>query len=248
MPRLSASQRNNLSNFPRACRCALVLVAALAACAAWSPGTTTTRAQSGRRSPQPISPVPTPTPEPTPQGESESVSRSKGDTSDTALLTLTVYESDDAMHYVTREAAELVLETFVQRLSASTSVSAARGGRISRKEAQKQAKSEKRTHVLVLQLAEDVDPGRESVGRADTRLLAIKLFLYEPVTGALKYTDTIWQRPYRQTTSVGGVRIPLPTRNPRIERFPSELQLEQAAREAADRVMMRFDITAPPQN
>ncbi len=237
----------------RAFACALALVA-LAACV-WASGgassSSSASAQSGRRSPQPISPVPTPTPEATPEGESESVSRGRPPSEQSkALLTLAVYEEDSAYHYVTRDVSEMVMESFLARLSASPSVSAARGGaRVSRKEAQRQAKSEKETYVLVLQLAEDVAPGRESIGRADTRQLAIKLSMYEPGTGALKYTDTIWQRPYRQTTSIGGMRIPLPTsRTRRIERFPNELELEQAAREAAYRTMMRFHINLPPDN
>lgn len=234
----------------RAILCALALAALCACVWTWGGAAPAASAQSGRRSTKPISPVPTPTPEPTPEGESESISRGRPKSQSTALLTLAVYEDEDAFSYVTRDVSDVVMEAFLARLTASPSVSAARGGggRVSRKEAQRQAKNEKETYVLVLQLAEDVSPGRESVGRADTRLLAIKLSVYEPVTGSLKYTDTIWQRPYRETTTIGGVRLPVPTRTRRIERFPNELELEQAAREAADRTMSRFNITLPPDN
>ncbi|HEX5709669.1 MAG TPA: hypothetical protein VFX96_20490 [Pyrinomonadaceae bacterium] len=231
----------------RAVACALVLLAALAACA-W---TLDAAAQSGRRSTKPISPVPTPTPEPVAEeGESESIPRGGQRPASTALLTLSVYESENAHHHVYTEVREMVMESFLARLSDSPSVSAARGGsRLSRKDAQREAKNSADTHVLILELAEDVDVGRESIGRADTRRLAIKLWVYEPKTGALKYTDTIWQRPYRQSTSIGGVRIPVPTtRTRRMERFPNELELEQAAREAADRTMQRFSIILPPDS
>lgn len=225
---------------------ALVLVA-LAALAAFASAPEAS-AQSGRRSPQPISPVPTPTPEPTPEGESESVPRGGQRAASKALLTLSVYESDDSQHRVFMEVREMVMETFLARLAQSPSVSAARGGsRISRGEAQREAKNSKDTHVLIVELTEDVQFGRESIGRADTRQLVIKLWLYEAGTGSLKYTETIWQRPYQEAATIGGVRLPVPTsRTRRVERFPNELELEQAAREAADRTMQRFDIILPP--
>lgn len=234
----------------RASRRAAALVLILIALAAFA-SSFDASAQSGRRSQKPGSPVPTPTPEPTPeQGESESIPRGGQRPNSTALLTLSVFESDDSQHRVFTEVREMVMESFLARLTRSPSVSAARGGsRMSRGEAQREAKNSKDTHVLILELAEDVQFGRESIGRADTRQLVIKLWLYEAGTGALKYTDTIWQRPYRETATIGGVRLPVPTsRTRRIERFPNELELEQAAREAADRTMMRFDIILPPDN
>jgi hypothetical protein len=250
--RLKVSRTDSAATYaPRvrglAARRALAFVLLLIALAAYA-SSPDASAQSGRRSTQPISPVPTPTPEPTPEGESESIPRGGQRPASTALLTLSVYESEGARHHVYTEVREMVMETFLARLSASPNVSAARGGsRISRKEAQREAKNSKDTHVLILELAEDVEPGRESIGRADTRQLAIKLWLYEAGTGSLKYNDTIWQRPYRETATIGGVRLPVPTtRTRRIERFPNELELEQAAREAADRTMQRFHIILPP--
>ena len=55
----------------------------------------------------------------------------------------------------------------------------------------------------------------------------------------------MFQRPYRDTATIGGVRVPVPSR--RMERYPSQLQLEQAARDSADRLLSRFQITPPPQ-
>ena len=65
----------------------------------------------------------------------------------------------------------------------------------------------------------------------------------------IQYTpqcDTVYQRPYHDTARVGGIPIPVPTR--RIEQYPSQLQLEQAARDAADRLMQRFGVILPPDN
>ncbi len=64
----------------------------------------------------------------------------------------------------------------------------------------------------------------------------------------LKFSDVIYQRPYRETATVGGVRIPVPGGTRRIERYPSQLQLEQAARDAADSLLMRFGVRLPPDN
>ena len=86
-----------------------------------------------------------------------------------------------------------------------------------------------------------------STGRVDSRTLLLKTYVYAPKTGDLKYADTIYQRPYRETATIGGVRVPVPgTRG--VERYPSQRQLEQAARDAADRLMSRFNVTLPPNN
>ena len=78
----------------------------------------------------------------------------------------------------------------------------------------------------------------------DSRRLVVKTYVYTPKTADLKFTDTVYQRPYHDTARVGGIPIPVPTR--RIEQYPSQLQLEQAARDAADRLMQRFGVTLPP--
>ena len=74
----------------------------------------------------------------------------------------------------------------------------------------------------------------------------LRTYVYTPKTGDLKYSDTMYQRPYQDSARIGGVRVPVPSR--RIERYPSQLQLEQAARDAADRLLSRFQITPPPEH
>ncbi|HEX7956277.1 MAG TPA: hypothetical protein VF508_04995, partial [Pyrinomonadaceae bacterium] len=62
----------------------------------------------------------------------------------------------------------------------------------------------------------------------------------------LKFTDLVYQRPYNDSARVGGVRIPVPSR--RVGRYPSQFELEQAGRDAADRLLSRFQVAAPQDN
>ena len=86
-----------------------------------------------------------------------------------------------------------------------------------------------------------------SVGRVDSRTILLKTYVYAPGSGDLKYPDTIMQRPYRPSTTIGGVRVPVPGGR-RVEQYTSQLQLEQAARDAADRLVSRFGVTPPSGN
>jgi hypothetical protein len=205
-------------------------------------------AQSGRRKPPPLSPVPTPSPTPEGEGESESQPRPKREKG--AEVSFEVYESDSAFPYFDYRVEELVVGSFTERLSRNTSLSAARGsGKLSRKQAQDIAKKETEAFVILLELTDEANEvGRGGAGQGDTRGLVIKTYVYEPVTGTLKFMNSTYQRPYHPTTSVGGVRLPIPVPGTRIERFPYELQLEQAAQDAADRIMLRFHLRLPPDN
>lgn len=218
--------------------CALAALAAAGLAVAASAG-----AQSGRRAPQPISPVGTPTPTPEPAGESESEGRPKR--AEALGPTFTVYQLDSPFPYIDWTVEGLVMSSFVERLSKSKDLSASLGGRkLTRKDAHEIAKKETVSHVLLVELTEDrMDGG--SVGQADTRRLGLKTYVYAP-GGSLKFVDHTYQRPLQQTTSIGGVRLPLPVPRRRVERFPNELELEQAARDAADRVMLRFNVRLPP--
>lgn len=227
----------------------LLLALALCAVAAASAG-----AQSGRRKSAPISPVPTPTPAAEPEGESESEGRPRRQAGVAGQLSFVVYRLDNAFPHVDFNVEDVLMDGFMDRLTRSRDLTASRGGkRISRKEAQEVARTESQSHVVLVELEEDIGAGSgrgTGVGRTDTRSLAVKTYVYEVGTGALKFVDQTSQRPYRgQTTSIGGIRLPLPTpRTTRIERFPGELQLEQAARDAADRIMQRFNLRLPPDN
>jgi hypothetical protein len=206
-------------------------------------------AQSGRRRPAPISPVPTPTPAAPAQkeghGESESVPRgaeSKG----AVVASFVVFENEDAFLNIDRATRNDLTEAFLRRLGQASGVSVAPAGRGGRREARDRAKTEREAFVVVFQVEEDTfASGRTGVGgRSDPRTFVIRTYVFAPGSGDLKYQDTTHQRPYRETATVGGVRIPVPGR--RIERYPSELELQQAARDAADRLLSRFNVILPP--
>jgi hypothetical protein len=226
----------------------LLLLVAFAVCVA-AVAASSAGAQSGRRKTAPLSPVPTPTPAPEAVGESESESRPRRQVS--TQLSLVVYQLDGTFGHVDFAVQDAVMNGLMERLRRSKDLSASRADkRISRKEAQDIAKGDPASHVVLVELEDDIAVGgsRGGVGQTDTRALAIKTYVYEPVTGTLKFVDHTSQRPYRQGTSIGGIRLPLPSPRTRIERFPNELQLEQAARDAADRIMQRFNLRLPPDN
>jgi len=228
-----------------------LLLLALALCVA---AAATAGAQSGRRKTAPLSPVPTPTPAPeAAEGESESEGRPRRPVGGSGQLSFVVYRLDNAFPHVDFNVEDVLMDGFMDRLTRSKDLSASRSDkRISRKEAQEIARTESQSHVVLVELEEDIGAsgGRGGgAGQTDTRALAVKTYVYEMGTGTLKFVDQTSQRPYRgQTTSIGGIRLPLPTPRTRMERFPGELQLEQAARDAADRLMQRFNLRLPPDN
>lgn len=224
--------RPNPSQAPpqsRAAR-ALALAALLLCCAAPS------LAQSGRKAQKPLG---LPTEAAPKQGEPAKAEVKKPD----ALVSFIVMRSDDA-NFIDPVAQEGAAAAFLRRLGQSQVVDVTGGGKGRRQEARARAKEEKKAYVVVFQLEEQ--PGELSVSRADSRGLVLRTFVYAPVTGDLKFTDTTWQRPYNESARIGGVRVPVPARRP--ERYPSQLELEQAGRDAADRLLARFQITPPRDN
>lgn len=229
---------------------ALAAIVALALCVFAL--TTNTRAQS-RRAPRPAAtptPAPTPTPDST-QGESESESRPRGTTSTKevgVIVSFLILENDNPLMSLDYMARDDIWKEFLERLGKSRAVSFTQGGKATRGEALKRAKLEREAYVVLFQMEEERESmGDASIGRVDSRNLLLKTYVYAPQTGNLKYADTIYQRPARDTATVGGVRIPVPSGR-RVERYPSQRQLEQAAREAADRLMAHFSVILPPDN
>jgi hypothetical protein len=209
--------------------------------------------QSGRRKTDPSrqSPVPQPTPTPEEQGESESQPRSTRSNDKLIVATFVVCEDENvSLDFTLSSNRDFISAEFFQRLKRSSLVSVERGGKATRGGARDRAKKEHEAHVVLLQLEEDrMAPrsrDRRQTGGADPAAIAIRLYVYSPVTGDLKFTDVVTQRPYRPTTSIGGVRVPIPVGRP--ERYPGEQQLAQAARDAADRLLAKFNIAAPPDN
>ena len=213
----------------------MVMLVAGCASVAW--------AQSGRKAQKTSTP---PATEAKPRGESESGQKPAAAKTD-ALVSFIVMQYDDATMYLDPLARDSVIDSFVHRLGQSNAVSVTNAGKGHRQEARARAKEQTVAYVVLFQLEEEAaSSGNGSIGRVDARTLVLKTYVYTPKTADLKYTDIVYQRPYRQTARIGGIGIPVPTR--RIERYPSQYELEQAARDAADRLLSRFQITPPPDN
>jgi len=214
----------------RAVPALLAVAACLLASAAW--------AQSGRKTQKPL---PLPTSDSTKQGESSSTARAE--TKKDALVSFVVMRYDDPIIGIDPLARDGVASSFRQRLGQSVSVAVTDAGKGRRQDARERAKAEQTAYVVLFHL--DEEGVGMSVTDVDSRALVLRTYVYTPKTADLKYTDTVYQRPYQDTARVGGVRIPVPTR--RATRYPSQHELEQAARDAADRLLSRFQIT-PPQD
>ena len=197
-------------------------------------------AQSGRHSQKTST---QPLPEATPQGEPETKSGASSKPSD-ALVSFVVMEYNGSLIGMSSLSVDDLADIFARRLGQPKAVSVTRAGRGGRSQARDLAKKETdNTYVVLFQVDEDT----MSPGNRNDYTILVRTYVYEPKTGALKFADTIYQRPYRSTASIGGVRVPLPTSR-RIEQYPGQLQLEQAASDAADRLMSRFHVAAPPEN
>jgi hypothetical protein len=224
---------------------ALALLFALSLCA--SALMNDARAQS-RRAPRPAAtPTPEATPAATPSGESESKPRGTSAKDPAVVVSFAIMEYDNPMMSLDYMARDDIWKEFLERLGKARAVSVTQGGKGTRGQARERAKSEHETYVVLFQLEEEREMNGASTGRVDSRSLLLKTYVYAPKTGDLKYADTIYQRPYRETATIGGVRVPVPGGS-RMERYPSQRQLEQAARDAADRLMSRFGVMLPPDN
>jgi hypothetical protein len=228
---------------------ALAALFALALCASALATGAVSNAQS-RRAPRPTA-TPTPTPEPSPQGESESESKPRATVKESGVVvSLILMDYDNPLMNLDYMARDDIWKEFLGRLGKSRAVSVTQADKGGRREARERAKAERESYVVLFQVEEERDSmGDASIGRVDSRTLLLRTFVYAPKTGDLKFTDTIFQRPYRDSATIGGVRVPLPTgTSRRVERYPSQRQLEQAARDAADRLMAHFSVIPPPDN
>ena len=221
--------RPNPSRARAAAICAAALVTAAAFCAAGA------LAQSGRKAQKPLG-------LPTEQAKPDDPAAKPAETKKAGALVAFVVVKDDTLSMgVDSFARDRVTAAFVERLRQAGGVEVKDGGKGRRQEARERAKKEEAAYVVFFQL-EEAGMGMSEV---DARGLALRTYVYTPKTADLKYSDTMYQRPYQDTARVGGVRVPVPSR--RVERYPSQRQLEQAARDAADRLLTRFQITPPPE-
>jgi hypothetical protein len=194
-------------------------------------------AQSGRKAQKPLG-LPTEKPGPAdPAGKTAEKKKVE------ALHTFIVLKDDSLGVGYEVLARDGVAAAFVERLrQVGRDVEVKDGGKGRRQEARERAKKEEVAYVVFFQMEET---GMADPTSMNTRGMVLRTYVYTPKTADLKYNDTIFQRPYQDSARIGGVRVPVPTR--RTERYPSQHQLEQAARDAADRLLSRFQITPPPE-
>ena len=219
---------------PSHSRAAVFGAAALILAAAF--GVAGALAQSGRKAQKPLG-LPTEKGKPADPADKPAEAKKQE-----ALVSFVVVKDDTLSVGYDTLARDGVARAFFDRLKqVGRDVEVKDGGKGRRQEARELAKKEETAYVVFFQMEETGYTGSNT----DTRGLVIRTYVYTPKTGDLKYSDTMFQRPYQDSARVGGVRVPVPTR--RIERYPSQFQLEQAARDAADRLLSRFNITPPPE-
>ena len=195
-------------------------------------------AQSGRKAQKPLG-LPTEAPK-----AGESAAAKPEAKKPEALVSFVVMRQDVTAIGIDPLARDGVSSAFLRRLGQASAVDVTDGGRGTRQDARNRAKKEEKAYVVLFQLEEQ--PGDMSMGQANYGTLIVRTYVYTPKAGDLKYTDTVFQRPFYDSARVGGVRIPVPSR--RVERYPSQHELEQAARDAADRLLSRFQVAAPQDN
>lgn len=199
-------------------------------------GAASALAQSGRKAQKPLG-LPTEQTKPADPADKSADAKKQE-----ALVTFYVMKDDTLSVGWDSMARDSVAAVFVERLrQVGRDVEVKDGGKGRRQEAREHAKKEETAYVVFFQMDEMGYTGSSTEARG----LALRTFVYTPKTADLKYSDTMFQRPYRDTARIGGVNVPVPTR--RMERYPSQFQLEQAARDAADRLLSRFQITPPPE-
>jgi hypothetical protein len=210
--------------------CAAALIVTAAFCAAGA------LAQSGRKGQKPLG-LPTETAKPSDPAAKPAETKKLD-----ALYTFVIMKDDTISVGFDSMARDGVAAAFFERLKqVGRDIDIKDGGKGRRQEARERAKKEEVAFVVFFQMEETGYTGSST----DSRGLALRTYVYTPKTGDLKYSDTMFQRPYYDSATIGGVRVPVPTR--RTERYPSQHQLEQAARDAADRLLSRFNITPPPE-
>jgi hypothetical protein len=211
----------------RAALCGVALLILAAFCSA-------APAQSGRKAQKPLG-LPTEQPTPADPAAAKPAEPKKQE----ALVTFIVVKDDSLTMGIDVWARDGTTSAFVDRLRRARDVEVKDGGKGNRHDARERAKKEETAYVVHFQLDESNYTGVST----DASGLVLRTFVYTPKTGDLKFSDTVYQRPYYDTARIGGVSVPVPSR--RIERYPSQFQLEQAARDAADRMLSRFQIRPP---
>ena len=204
-------------------------------------------AQSGRRQPKPRSPVPAPTPAGEPGGVSDSDERPKRADNE-PLYSFYVLEDEnyDVFMNIPTAARDIITESFVARLRESPNVSASAGGKGDRRRARDHAKVEQKAYTVLLEVTADQTMGRRPRNAGEPvslEQMAVNYYVYAPGTATLKVQGQVYMRPAQASARVGGIRLPIPA--PTSSRIGVEYILEQAGRDAAERVAASLDIRLP---
>jgi hypothetical protein len=209
---------------------ALVIALMILLCALGS-----AEAQSGRRAKERTS-----TPPVQPSAKTESTSPATDSEARRVSLIVTI---DESLHSVSVPpgSSRVVLNGFVERLKKSPAFELKVEKHMSRKEAGDLAKSQTESFVVWLQLDSEYISSRSNGSD-----MYVEYVVLTPGTGKSKSQGRVYLRGYRRSVGVGGVPVgiplPLPPTGPRA---PLESTLQEAGRDAAERVMAALDVAAP---
>lgn len=180
----------------------------------------TVGAQSGRKVRKTSSaPVPTPAPESTPAKSKEQPK---------PALTVVVGMEPTYLTNVRMGNSGGALLTLVDRLDDHPGVKVAHvRNDMTRSDAIRRAKSEKEAYVVLLELSLD---GMASTSNGELRL---SYWVYSPVTAKIKTSGQTYPQMYRNR----GVIL-----NPRTANIYGDYQVQEASREAAERILKAFHL------
>lgn len=181
----------------------------------------TAGAQSGRKTRRP---EPPPIAAPTPGNTSQQVTKPTKPS-----LTFIVGLERTIVHGAIAVASTTAaLNAMVDRLEDHPSVKVARvDGHMSRSDAIRRAKAEEEAYVIFMEL--DMDGMAGAAGGQ----LRLSYWVYSPVTAKLKKSGQTYPQMYRNRSVI---------LNPRTSGIYGDYQVQEAARDAAERILRAFDV------
>ena len=139
----------------------------------------------------------------------------------------------------------IAFKGFIERLREIAGVDVLVSSEGTRKQAMDLAKAEKDAYVLWMQLELDVadtESANASIGPINPGCLLVSYHVYAPQTGKVKTQGRVYQPGY-QSRCVGSPLHPSPFPDTRGQkRLPIEYTLQQAGREAANRLAQAFGL------
>jgi hypothetical protein len=192
------------------------------------------QAQSGRRSPKPLSPptstAPTTTPatkeaEPTAPAEKPAIKQQN---------VIVAMDDRSSAYYIPAYMTDAVMRGFTSKFNGVASIKLTVDTKMRRKEAVERAKKETETFFILLQLSTD-NMGGEVNGDVNPEALIVTYYVFTPGTGKVKDQSRIYIRPAK---SILGQRVP-------TSASTVDAQLVEAGREAAYRAMSALHTDTP---